>query len=199
MIALSAMLSGFVIPNASATDIGALIEFCSDCHGQDGISTESDVPIIGGFSEQYLLDSMIAYIDKDRPCPETEYREGDNKGSKTDMCKIAEELSEENIEEIAEFYASKEFVPAKQTFDPGKAASAAKIHEANCEKCHEDGGSSPDGDSGILAGQWTPYLKSALKAFTSGDREMPERMQPKMEKLSDTDIEALLHYYGSLQ
>lgn len=198
-VALSVMLSGLVNFEASAAGISKLTETCSDCHGKDGASSESDVPIIGGFSAQYIIDSMVAYQDKDRPCPETEYREGDNKGSKTDMCKIAEELSEENIEEIAEFYAGKEFVPAKQAFDQAKAASAARIHEKYCEKCHEEGGSSPDGDSGILAGQWTPYLKSALKAFTSGDREMPERMQPKMEKLSDTDIEALLHYYASLQ
>jgi len=142
---------------------------------------------------------MAIYKDKERPCIESEYREGDNKGSKTDMCKIAEKLSDEDIEEIAKFYSSKEFVPAKQTFDPAKAALGAKIHKTNCEKCHEDGGSSTDDDAGILAGQWMPYLQQSLKDYVSGERPQPKKMKPKMDKLDETDIDSLVHYYGSLQ
>ena len=198
-IALGVILSGLVIFDASATDIGKLTENCVNCHGKDGVSSESDVPTIGGYSEQYLIDSMDTYKDKDRPCAETEYREGKNKGSRTDMCKIAEELSDEDTEEIAAFYANKEFVPAMQSVDLAKAALGAKIHKSNCEKCHEDGGMSADDDAGILAGQWMPYLESSFKDYVSGERAQPKKMKPKMDKLNDKDIESLIHYYGSLQ
>jgi len=198
-IALGVMLSGLVISNASATDVSELTKTCTDCHGQNGASTDSHVPIIGGYSEQYLIDSLTAYIDKDRPCSEVEFHEGDNKGTKTDMCKIAEALSEEDVEKIAVFFAGKEFVPAKQTFDPAKAALGAKIQKASCSKCHEDGGSSPDDDAGILAGQWMPYLASSFKEFVSGERLQPKKMKPKLDKLDDSDIENLVHYFGSLQ
>lgn len=197
--ALGAMLSGLIIIDASATDIGKLTETCTDCHGKDGASEDSDVPIIGGMSEQYMLDSMATYVAKDRPCPEYEYEQGPNKGKKTSMCKIAEDLSEDETKELAKFYASKEFVRAKQTTDPEKAARGKKIHKTNCEKCHEDGGSSPDDDAGILAGQWMPYLESSFKDYALDKRTQPKKMKPKMDKLSDTGTEDLIHYYGSFE
>jgi len=198
-LAIGAILSSFIIFQASAADAGKLAETCADCHGKDGASTESDIPIIGGYSEQYIIDSMIAYKNEDRPCPETKYSEGNNKGTKTNMCKIAKELSDKDTEEIAKFYAGKPFVRAKQTFDTAKAASGKKIHSANCKKCHEDGGGSADDDAGILAGQWMPYLKNSFKDYASGERAQPKKMKPKMDKLSDTDIDALINYYGSFQ
>jgi len=198
-LALGAMLSGLVVFEISAADIGKLTQSCTDCHGKDGVSSESDIPIIAGFSEQYMLDSMAIYKDEERPCLETEYRAGENKGSKTDMCEIANDLSDEEVEEIAEFYASKKFVAAKQTTDPEKAARGEKIHEASCEKCHEDGGRSSEDDAGILAGQWMSYLEQSFKDYAAGDRAQAKKMKPKMEKLDGTDTENLIHYYGSLQ
>ena len=157
------------------------------------------MPIIGGISEYYMIDNMAAYKDEARPCPEAEYHEGPDKGSKTDMCKIAAKLSDGDIEALAKFYASKKFVRAKQDFDAAKAAEGKKIHDTNCEKCHEDGGASAEDDAGILAGQWAPYLEHTFKSYDSGDRAMPKKMKPKYEKLEAADKEALLHYYKSLQ
>ena len=198
-IALSAMLSGLVIFETSAAEIGKLTEDCENCHGKDGASTDSKVPIIGGFSELYIIDVMAIYKDKERPCIEAEYQQGSDKGTKTDMCKIADELDDDDIEAIAKFYASKEFVRAKQSFDAEKAARGQKIHETQCEKCHEDGGSSAEDDAGVLAGQWMHYLEQTFKSYDSGDRGMAKKMKPKMKKLDDTDKDDLVHYYGSLQ
>ena len=44
-----------------------------------------------------------------------------------------------------------------------------------------------------------PYLRQSFAEYASGERGMPKKMIPKMEKLSEADIEALIHYYGSLQ
>lgn len=184
---------------AAAADLDTLTQQCAHCHGKDGASSEPTIPTIGGISDFYMIDTMLVYQDKARPCVEAEYVDGPDKGKKTDMCKIAADLSEKDIEALAEYYSGKPFVRAKQDFDAAKAAEGQEIHDRNCEKCHEDGGASAEDDAGILAGQWTPYLKQAFEHYDSGEREMPEKMQPKYEKLDAAEKEALLHYYGSLQ
>ena len=60
-----------------ATAADKAVQECMDCHGQDGVSTESDVPSIGGMSALYIIDTMVAYADGDRPATESKYRSGD--------------------------------------------------------------------------------------------------------------------------
>lgn len=197
-ITMSIMLNGFFITHTSAADIGKLTESCNDCHGKDGASTEPEIPIIGGYSAQYIIDTITAFSNKERPCRKTEYPTGSNKGQQSDMCTIAKKLSAEETKEIAEFYASKKFIPARQEFDPEKAKLGKKVQK-KCKKCHTDGGSEPLDDAGILAGQWSPYLRQQLKDYSSGERPMTEKMQKKYEKIDETDIENLIHYFASFQ
>ena len=184
---------------ASAVDVDTLAKNCASCHGKDGASSESTIPSIGGISDFYMIDTMAVYRDQARPCVEAEHLDGPDKGKKTDMCKIAAELDEKEIEALAGYYSARPFVRAKQDFDAGKAATGQAVHERNCEKCHEDGGASAADDAGILAGQWTPYLRQVFEHYDTGKREMPEKMEPKYEKLDAAEKEALLHYYASLQ
>jgi sulfide dehydrogenase cytochrome subunit len=185
--------------NVSAADVLQLVEPCAGCHGKDGASTETDIPIIGGYSAPYITDSMVAFRGKERPCEETEIRSGPHKGEKTDMCKIATDLSEADTKLVAEYFAGKPFVRAKQEFDPAKAKEGKKLQSTKCKKCHEDGGSSPDDDAGILAGQWTPYIKQQFKDYTSGARPMTKKMKAKFETLDETEKENLIHYFASFQ
>ena len=161
---------------------------CADCHGKDGASTESDVPIIGGISEQYLLDSMAAYRDSKRPCPETKFRAGDTKRPKTDMCKVAAKLSADDTAKVAKHLAAEPFKKAKQPFDQGKVALGKKVHDTQCEKCHAEGGASPDDDAGILAGQWKPYLKETFAQYTKGARPQPDKMKVKFNALKPDEL-----------
>jgi sulfide dehydrogenase cytochrome subunit len=172
---------------------------CADCHGKDGASTESDVPSIGGVSEQYLIDSMAAYRDSKRPCAESAWRGGDKKRPKTDMCKIAGKLSAEETAKIAKELAAKPFVRAKQPFDAAKAATGKKVHDTACEKCHSEGGSLAEDEAGILAGQWLPYMKETFAQYAKGARPQPEKMKVKFNALKPEEQEALLHYYASQQ
>ncbi|MDX1697261.1 MAG: hypothetical protein R3308_03200 [Thiohalobacterales bacterium] len=185
-------------PVALAADVEALAGDCNGCHGTDGVSTEPTVPTIAGFSAQYIIDSMMNFREEARPCGEATYSGGPNKGKTSDMCKAAAGLSEGDIEALGAYYADKTFVPAKQEFDAAKASQGEEIH-SNCDKCHEDAGSAPEDDAGLLAGQWTPYLKLALDQFLSGERPPPKKMKKKLDKLSPDDIDALLHYYASRQ
>lgn len=186
----------FPVANADVMDD---IEDCDACHGKDGASIESDIPTIGGVSPFIIEEYMFEYRDEGRPCREAEYP-GDTDKPATDMCTVAKELSEEEIPEIAEYYAGKEFVAAVQEFDAGKAAAGKKIHRRECEKCHSDGGSYADDDAGMLAGQWMPYLEQVFADYASGERGMlDDKMKEKTDPLDAESIEALLHYYASLQ
>ncbi len=189
----------FLIPLASA-DVLDDIDQCNSCHGEDGVSTESDVPTIAGASAFVLEEYMFQYLEDSRPCRESKYRSGDTERPATDMCAIAKDLGEDEIPEIAEYYSGKEFVAAKQEFDAAKAAIGKKVHRRECEKCHSDGGSYADDDAGLLAGQWMPYLEQVFADYAAGDRDMMEKkMKTKMDGLDAESIDALVHYYASMQ
>lgn len=173
---------------------------CAGCHGKDGASAEIDVPIIGGLSEQYLLDQMQAYHDNKRPCAESKFRAGDKNRKPNTMCKIAAALGDDETAKIARELAGKPFVRAKkQATDAAKVAAGKKVHDAQCEKCHTDAGAVADDDAGILAGQWMPYMSTTFKEYDAGKRPMPVKMKAKWDKLTPAEKEALLHYYASFQ
>ncbi len=165
---------------------------CAECHGNDGNSSDENVPSIAGFSIDAIIDTMDIYKSGDRKGDK--YTPED--GSETDMGEITKELSDEDIEALATYYAGQEFKPQKQTVDIKLAKKGAKLHDKSCEKCHSDGGSNADDDAAILAGQWMAYTKKEFEKFSSGDRSMPKKMKKKFKKLSDNDKEALIHYYA---
>jgi sulfide dehydrogenase cytochrome subunit len=199
LLACSALVGLSLASGARAADVAKVAETCATCHGKDGASTESDVPNIGGHSSSYIADNMATYKKKERPCPETKYRSGEKKGAKTDMCKIAGELSDGDVKDIAKYFSGKRFVRAVQKVDPALAAKGKKVHEGYCEKCHSEGGSVASDDAAILAGQWTPYLAEQLQDYLAGKRISPKKMQPMLKKLDNADVPALVNYYGSFK
>ena len=172
---------------------------CNDCHGDAGVSRWEDVPIIAGLDAFSAADALYAYRDKARPCVSSAWRQGDTSRPETDMCEETAELSDDDIEALAEHYAGLEFVPAKQAFDAALAEKGKAIHAAGCDRCHSDGGSNTEDEASILAGQWMGYLERAFTEYRSGEREQLDKMKAEMDKLSDDDATALLHYYASQQ
>lgn len=198
-ISLVLLLSGVAGSTVLAADLATLTGACEDCHGKDGASTEPKIPVIGGMSATYITDSMTAYRDKDRPCQDVKYPAGPHKGETGNMCKATENLSEDDMAQVADHFAALPFVRVKQPFDAALATHGKGIYELTCKKCHEDGGSSPDDDAGILAGQWSPYIEEQFEEYASGKRPLPEKMKPKFEKLSADDKKALVHFFASFQ
>ncbi len=175
------------------------LAFCGDCHGKDGVSTESDIATIAGFSDFAISDILIAYRDDSRAAISSKFRFGDTSRAESNMNEIAKALSDEEIEALALHYSEQTFAPVKQPFDAEKAVIGAKIHKVECAKCHEDGGSSKDDDVGILAGQWTPYLRTALTNFRNDKRDTEPKMLKLVKQLNDDEVEALLNYWASQQ
>lgn len=183
---------------AWAADANKWVEGCADCHGTNGASTESDIPIIGGYSIEFLTNNLNAYKNKERYCPETKVRTGSKKGTKTNMCQIAKDMSDEDIKQIALHFSKQKFVRAKQKFDPELAKKGKLVHEQYCEKCHSEGGTVAEDDAGMPAGQWIPYLRHAFDEYYSGKRPVVKKMKAKLEEINKGDVEALINFYGSI-
>ena len=185
---------------AAAADPAALMnEQCSTCHGRNGASTEPGIPIIGGYSAKYVVESLRGFKKRIRACAEVTVVSGPKKGTRSDMCKVVDALSDADIDAIAKHLAAQRFVRARQSFDAAKAQRGASVYKLRCEKCHENNGASPDEDNGILAGQWTPYLKEQLANFRSGRRPLDDKMKQRLDKVTKEEEEQLLHFFASQQ
>ena len=186
-------------PPAHSASVANLVKACTHCHGKAGASAESDVPIIGGYSVEFLVNNIKAYREQERACPDTKYRNGPDKGKTSNMCQVAKKLNDSDIRQIAVHFSKQKFVRAKQQFDPALAAKGKEIHEVYCEKCHSDGGTQAKDDAGMMAGQWMPYLRQAFDEFVTGKRPIPKKMKRKLDEITPEDMDALVHYYGSQQ
>ena len=182
-----------------------LADTCAGCHGTSGVSNGPATPTISGMSKVYFVNAMLSYKygedeDKITAAAKTLKMDPDDidglKRPATIMGRIAKGYSDEEIGAMADFFTRKTFMRASQKADSGMAASGKRIHDEACEKCHEDGGRKGDG-SGILAGQWMPYLSNAMMDFTAGHRDMPKKMRAKVKDLNDKDFAALIQFYGS--
>ncbi|HLY96428.1 MAG TPA: c-type cytochrome, partial [Sideroxyarcus sp.] len=195
-----AALLGVSLPGAaSAADVTKLVEPCTSCHGKRGVSTEAEVPSIAGYSEDYFTYSLDMYLKRERPCIEAEYHAGRKKGQKTSMCEIVKDMSESDIELMAGYFARQKSVPTAQVYDAELAKKGEAIHMDECDECHDDAGRSPADNAGILGGQKMDYLREQIRFVRDGKRFTSKKMRVRLEMLDDADLEAVVHYYGSIQ
>jgi sulfide dehydrogenase cytochrome subunit len=191
---LCAMQPGFAADEEKKPEVmtGAdpqmLANTCSGCHGPDGASNGPATPTIAGLSTEYFVEVMTGFASGDVPS--------------TIMGRIAKGYTEDEFKSMADVFGKLPFVKApEQKFDAKLAKKGAKLHDKYCEKCHADGGTSAEDDSGILAGQWTSYTAYALQDYNDDSREATKKMKKKMKKLmekeGDAGIDALLNYYAS--
>lgn len=196
-VTLVLMLAALGAGGAFAADApGVVKEKCSNCHGKDGLSDDSEIPIIAGPSGFFIENQIAVFREEARPCA-AEVFEAEDEVSAENHCKLAGSLSEDQVSAAVEHYSGQPFKPADQSVDQSLAGKGASIHEAECTKCHTEGGSLALDDAGILAGQWKPYLMEQLEAYKAGERWQPEKMAPKIDELSEADMKALVEYYAS--
>jgi sulfide dehydrogenase cytochrome subunit len=178
--------------NVFATDIVTMVTMCEGCHGKDGNSTQPDVPVIAGFSLEGFLNTMDVFRENERIAMRF-HKPGE---PETVMNEIAQGLSDEDVEALADYFSKRPFIPAKQTADTVQAARGEIIHKQQCDKCHSGNGADPVEDAAILAGQWTIYLRRQFDNILSGKRIVPRSMLRRIKTLSAGDIEDLLNFYA---
>ena len=181
-----------LVTQAQAAQTGAEIaERCDQCHGPDGRSDDSEVPSIGGFSEFAIIDLLETYRQGLRRGTSMTLADG----SETDMTQVVKALSEDEIEAVARHYSAQGWQPHEQPFDAAKARRGAVVHDVKCGKCHLEGGSLPESDLAITAGQWRTYLTAQFRDFDAGRRPMAAKMKKRYDTLSDADKEAIIELY----
>ena len=182
----SGLLLGATHLSAAGPTATMLADTCVGCHGPEGSSVGPAIPSIAGVSAEYFNTVMKAYKD------------GTRYG--TIMNRIAKGYSDEEIALMGDYFAKQGlFVRYPQNLDAAQVKAGAELYDKNCSKCHDEKGALPDDDAGILAGQWKPYLTYVMEDYTSGRAEMPKKMKKKVEKLSSTELDALLQFFASQQ
>jgi sulfide dehydrogenase cytochrome subunit len=203
--ALPALIAGAALGLAAATAAhgadGAQVaeQQCAACHGKNGASTDPAIPIIGGYSAKYIVDSLENFRKKIRACAEVTIPSGPKKGTKSDMCKVVAAMAPGEAEAVARHLSAQKFVRARQPFNRARADQGARVYKLRCQKCHDNDGASPDEDNGILAGQWTSYLRDQLAGFRAGTRPIDDKMKQRLDKVSKDEEESLLHFFASQQ
>jgi len=184
---MGALLATAVLSLATGSSVAStdlLVYKCTVCHGADGISTKSVFPTIAGLPVDVQVDAIQGYRKGTRDC-----------GPVPRMCKVSQNLTDDEIRAMAEYFAAKPFKPAEQPFDAALAARGKHLNEDYCEVCHGD---SPDhAENGILHGQWAGYLRYSMNQYRTGQRAQPPSMRRATEALSEADTEALVNYYAS--
>lgn len=166
------------------------IAVCAACHGEDGEGVGYDyVPIIAGTPAAHLEEALFAYQDGARRCVGVPV-----------MCEAIAPLSEDQIVVLAEYYAAMPRISSGEAFDRKLAAVGKLLHDDLCAQCHV----LPNDDDvenalGIpLNGQRAAYLRMALGAYMTGDREtLVPIMADKLRELDQGKIDALVNYYAS--
>ena len=132
-------------------------EMCIGCHGipgyQNSFPEVHKVPQISGQSDKYIAAALTAYKKGDRKHPT--------------MRGIAGALSEQDMADLAAFYATEVSKTAPEAPRAASVAAAALIEKGACASCHGANFSKPiDPSYPKLAGQHADYLYVALKAYT---------------------------------
>lgn len=180
---------GISTTTVQADDLQQLIKQCGMCHGSDGNSPSSTIPSIAGLTLEYFKHTMDAYK---------------NDGRKSEVMKnFVHTLTPHQIDEIGTYYQQQPYKPRDQKFDPEKAAKGKILHEKYCEKCHENQGRITENNYGVLAGQWMPYLKQAIKDYLDNKRRVAPMMITKLKALKqeagEEGIDNLVNFYASVK
>ncbi|AWL10526.1 Cytochrome c4 [Saliniradius amylolyticus] len=193
----------FALPTLAQGDAEAgktKSQTCAACHGPDGNSAVDMYPKLAGQHYDYLLKQL-------REFKLGAQTNGDEGRYDPVMSSQAMPLSEQDMHDLAAFYASQEPMQGSTPEDviaQGEALYRGGDTERKvtaCIACH-----GPRGDGMGLAnfpdisGQHSTYLKAQLEKFRSGDRNNDHNgmMRDIAMKLTDEDIEILSKYISGL-
>jgi cytochrome subunit of sulfide dehydrogenase len=183
------------LPAARAEDAPPVVALCTQCHGEVGPSPFPGVPTIHGLPPGVIENALYDFREALRPCRKSECST-DGRCPDMSMCDITAEMSDEEMDRLAYWYAAQPFANHQDPYDPGLAARGQALHERHCEICHTNYGSDPLDDASMLRGQRKDYLRRALEDFQQGRRVALDAMDERLRTLSDEELDALAEFYS---
>ncbi|SDM23948.1 Cytochrome c553 [Oryzisolibacter propanilivorax] len=195
-------LAAFAVTSlASAQDLkgdaqagSGKVAMCIGCHSIPGYQASFPevykVPMISGQGAPYIAAALHAYQKGERLHPT--------------MRGIADSLSDQDIADVAAFYAAQgpQGDQAPKAREPGEKV-APLLQKGACVSCHGDNFSKPiDPSYPKIAGQHADYLFAALKAYKASPGEYVGRSNGVMggiaKQFSNAELKELAKYIGSL-
>lgn len=188
--------------NADAGRTKAESERCLECHGQPGVAQGHSAGEDGKFAR--LGGQQHAYIVKQVQ----DFRVGRRKSEFMTM--MANSISDEDVADIAAYFASQPAMPAairggaKGTATTAGPAAQLYRHGdaarkvAACAACHGATGEGVAGLAPVIGGQGRRYLSQQLHNWRSGERSNGADMREATAGLTDAEIDALALYVSEM-
>ena len=164
---------------------------CAACHTNDGSRGSPANPILQGQHPEYLVKQL------------TEFKSG--KRVNAIMTGMASALSEEDMKNVAAFYAGKQAKPGfaknKDLVTLGEKIYRGGIADRSipaCAGCHSPTGAGIPAQYPRIAGQHGDYTEAQLVAFRGGVRNNSAQMTGVAAKMNDKEIKAVSDYIAGL-
>ena len=164
---------------------------CAACHTNDGSRGVPANPILQGQHPEYLVKQL------------TEFKAG--KRANPIMSGMSAMLSEDDMKNVAAFYASKQAKPGvakhKDLVTLGEKIYRGGIADRSipaCAGCHSPTGAGIPAQYPRLAGQHADYIEAQLVAFRGGTRTNSAPMTGVAAKMNDREIKAVSDYIAGL-
>ena len=175
-------------------------QVCAACHAADGNSVAVTNPKIAGQFPEYLqkqLGDFKATQSGKKPARESAI-----------MTPMAANLSDDDIQSLAAYYAGQKLRPASAA-DKDLAALGQKIWRGGiaassvpaCAGCHGPSGAGIPAQYPRLAGQFAEYVAAQLKGFKDGARSNDANgvMRGVAARMTEREIQAVAQYAAGLR
>ena len=167
-------------------------QVCAACHTADGSRGSPANPILAGQHPEYLVKQL------------QEFKSGKRKNAI--MAGFASTLSDDDMRNVAAFYASKTAKPGfaknKATVELGQKIYRGGIMAKGvpaCAACHGPTGAGIPAQYARLAGQHADYIEAQMLAFRSGARANNAQMTGVAANMNDAEIKAVSDYIAGLR
>lgn len=167
-------------------------EMCMGCHVkgyQVAFPELHKVPKIAGQSEKYIVSALSAYKKGERKHPS--------------MRGISASLSDQDMADLAAFYAKQGGQAPGEAPQAATGAAAALIQKGACASCHGANFAKPiDPSYPKLAGQHADYLYVALRSYgVEGNANVGRAnaiMGAQVKQFKRAELKQIADYLGSL-
>jgi cytochrome c553 len=145
----------------------------------------STVPLLEGQPKAAFIAQWRAFRERQRAAPV--------------MVSLAAQLSEQDVEDLAEHYAT--LLPAPAAEALGSDSGRALAERLRCADCHGQAFQGTNAGAARLAGQKARYTTWSLQLMRSGNRShgTAAKPDPLIAGLSNADIESLAAHLASLR